>query len=447
MNSNETNSEELIRSAHPWTDPQVVASALIQDHGEAGLIWLDGDGSELGRWLTLAVNPLEQICCRGLPGEKGATNPFQALRSLNPGHWTGWLSYDSASWLEPKNSWRTDAMASLWMGRHDPVLRFDLQQQEVWIEGTDAKRHAEMERWFLGFDRSVNETNDRGQHAKPIHTSWVRHSDRNDYAAGVQRIRELIAMGDLFQANLTSCAHTILQQPISNLDLFLRLRQRCPAPFAGLVVASGEAHGEALLSTSPERFMEVLPNGAVQTRPIKGTRPRDPDPQRDADHAAELICSEKDRAENVMIVDLLRNDLGRVCVPGSIEVSELVNLESYAQVHHLTSVVKGQLRVDRNWVDLLEASWPGGSISGAPKLRACQRLQELEPKGRGPYCGSLLNINWDGRLDSNILIRTVLRKGQELRVHAGCGIVADSDPQAEADELDWKLLPLLEALE
>lgn len=148
-----------------------------------------------------------------------------------------------------------------------------------------------------------------------------------------------------------------------------------------------------------------------------------------------------------MIVDLLRNDLGRVCVPGSIEVSELVNLESYAQVHHLTSVVKGQLRVDRNWVDLLEASWPGGSISGAPKLRACQRLQELEPKGRGPYCGSLLNINWDGRLDSNILIRTVLRKGQELRVHAGCGIVADSDPQAEADELDWKLLPLLEALE
>lgn len=193
--------------------------------------------------------------------------------------------------------------------------------------------------------------------------------------------------------------------------------------------------------------MEVLPNGAVQTRPIKGTRPRDPDPQRDADHAAELICSEKDRAENVMIVDLLRNDLGRVCVPGSIEVSELVNLESYAQVHHLTSVVKGQLRVDRNWVDLLEASWPGGSISGAPKLRACQRLQELEPKGRGPYCGSLLNINWDGRLDSNILIRTVLRKGQELRVHAGCGIVADSDPQAEADELDWKLLPLLEALE
>ena len=148
-----------------------------------------------------------------------------------------------------------------------------------------------------------------------------------------------------------------------------------------------------------------------------------------------------------MIVDLLRNDLGRVCVPGSVDVPQLVNLESYARVHHLTSVVRGQLRDGLNWVDLLEASWPGGSISGAPKLRACQRLQDLEPKGRGPYCGSLLTLNWDGRFDSNILIRTVLRKNNDLRVHAGCGIVADSDPQAEADELDWKLLPLLEALE
>jgi para-aminobenzoate synthetase component 1 len=158
------------------------------------------------------------------------------------------------------------------------------------------------------------------------------------------------------------------------------------------------------------------------------------------------VCSSKDRAENVMIVDLLRNDLGRVCVPGSVSVPQLVGLESYARVHHLTSVVTGQLQEGSTWVDLLEASWPGGSISGAPKLRACQRIAELEPSGRGPYCGSLLRIDWDGRFDSNILIRTVLRKGDQLRVHAGCGIVADSDPQAEADELDWKLLPLLEAL-
>ena len=447
MNANPTPSNTLIRSKHPWIEPESVAHALAQEHGEAGLIWLDGDGSDLGRWLTLAADPLEQRCCRGLPGDAGATNPFEALRSLDPGHWTGWLSYDAAAWLEPTNPWRGDAMASLWIGRHDPVLRFDLQQRELWIEGLDAKRHAQMEHWILGLSERSKRAPQALPEPKPLHTGWIRHSDRTAYAEGVERIRALIAMGDLFQANLTSCSSTTLQESVSNLELFLRLRRACPAPFAGLVVAGGDAHGEALLSTSPERFMEVLPNGAVQTRPIKGTRPRDSDPQRDADQAAELVCSEKDRAENVMIVDLLRNDLGRVCVPGSVDVPQLVHLESYARVHHLTSVVNGQLKDGLNWVDLLEASWPGGSISGAPKLRACQRLQELEPKGRGPYCGSLLTLNWDGRFDSNILIRTVLRKNNELRVHAGCGIVADSDPQAEADELDWKLLPLLEALE
>ena len=147
-----------------------------------------------------------------------------------------------------------------------------------------------------------------------------------------------------------------------------------------------------------------------------------------------------------MIVDLLRNDLGRVCRPGSIQVSQLLGLESYPQVHHLTSVVEGQLASSYSWVDLLRACWPGGSITGAPKLRACRRLQELESMPRGPYCGSLLLRDWDGSLDSNILIRSLFRKGSSLRVHAGCGIVADSEPDAELQELCWKLEPLLQAL-
>jgi len=184
----------------------------------------------------------------------------------------------------------------------------------------------------------------------------------------------------------------------------------------------------------------------VETRPIKGTRPRHSDGSRDADLAADLVSSPKDRAENVMIVDLLRNDLGRVCQPGSIHVPQLVGLESYANVHHLTSVVTGQLRPSCTWVDLLRACWPGGSITGAPKLRACQRLAELEPVPRGPYCGSLLRRDWDGSFDSSILIRTLLLKDRALRLQAGCGIVADSDPQAEAEELGWKLHPLQEAL-
>ena len=225
-----------------------------------------------------------------------------------------------------------------------------------------------------------------------------------------------------------------------------RLRQRCPAPFAGLVIGADDAAGEAVISASPERFLQVDGRGHVETRPIKGTRPRDSDDARDADLAADLVCSPKDRAENVMIVDLMRNDLGRVCQPGSIRVPQLVGLESYASVHHLTSVVTGVLRADCSWVDLLRACWPGGSISGAPKLRACQRLAELEPVPRGPYCGSLLRRDWDGSVDSSILIRTLLLKDRELRLQAGCGIVADSDPQAEAEELGWKLHPLQEAL-
>ena len=147
-----------------------------------------------------------------------------------------------------------------------------------------------------------------------------------------------------------------------------------------------------------------------------------------------------------MIVDLLRNDLGRVCQPGSIKVPHLLVLESYSQVHHLTSVVKGTLNTNKTWVDLLEACWPGGSVTGAPKLRACKRLYELEPTARGPYCGSILNINWDGVLDSNILIRSLIIKESSITAHAGCGIVADSDSQKEAEEMNWKLMPLLNAL-
>jgi len=433
----------LIRTALPWIEPLSLGLALAEAQGESGLIWLDGDGSGLGRWVTLAADPVEQICCRGLPGDPGATDPFAALDRLGPGHWTGWLSYDAAAWLEPGHPWRRDTMATLWIARHDPVLRFDLQRRELWLEGTDTDRHAAMAHWLEALDPKAPPAE---APVPPAHGPWRHHSDRKAFAAGVERIRELIAAGDLFQANLTACTSTRLDGPATNIELFQRLRQRCPAPFAGLVVAAGDAAGEALLSTSPERFLAVQPNGWVETRPIKGTRPRDPDPQRDADQAAELVCSEKDRAENVMIVDLMRNDLGRVCRPGSVQVPQLVGLESYARVHHLTSVVTGRLRAGATWVDLLRASWPGGSISGAPKLRACQRLQALEPMGRGPYCGSLLHIDWDGRFDSNILIRTALRKDDQLRLHAGCGIVADSDPEAEADELNWKLMPLIEAL-
>ena len=446
------------RLERPWIAPPLLARALVERWGAEGLIWLDGDGTPLGRWATLAADPLEQKCRRGLPGEPGSSDPFSALEELGPGHWTGWLSYEAAAWAEPARHWKDDTMASLWIARHDPVLRCDLVARRLWIVGVDRQRLQAMADWLDSLDPAADAPDRAGapghqpQQALAIpHAAWHWHTDAARFAAGVARIREWIASGDLFQANLTACCSALLPPGVPSgaaaaLPLFERLRQHCPAPFAGLVVAGDEARGEAVISASPERFLQVNSTGHVETRPIKGTRPRHGDPERDADLAAELVCSSKDRAENVMIVDLLRNDLGRSCRPGSIHVPQLVGLESYANVHHLTSVVTGELRPERSWVDLLRACWPGGSISGAPKLRACQRLAELEPVARGPYCGSLLRRDWDGSLDSSILIRTLLLKDRELRLQAGCGIVADSDPEAEAEELGWKLHPLLEAL-
>ena len=435
-----------------WKSPELVASQLIQEWGESGFIWLDGDGSDLGRWVTLAVNPLDQFCSRGLKVSEKIFNPFKILRELPQGHWTGWLSYEAASWTEPQNPWQPSPMATLWIASHDPILKFDLQKKELWLEGQDQKRLTIMKNFLkhtFHLKPSESEINTKKQKERnqsiPL-ASWEWKLSSQEYSERVDKIKEWIAHGDIFQANLTTSCQALLPEFMSPIDVYSKLKKCSPAPFSGVVIGDQMARGEAIVSTSPERFLKALPSGEVETRPIKGTRPRDIDPEKDADWAAELICSSKDHAENVMIVDLLRNDLGRVCKPGSINVPNLLVLESYSQVHHLTSVVKGILDTNKTWVDLLEACWPGGSVTGAPKLRACERLHKLEPTARGPYCGSILNINWDGTLDSNILIRSLMIKDSFITAHAGCGIVADSDSKKEAEEMNWKLMPLLNAL-
>ena len=431
-----------------WQDPKIVVKELINSYGERGLIWLDGDGSKLGRWVKIAIDPIEELCCRGLPKDKNGSNPFDNLRNLKPGHWTGWLSYEAGAWIEPNSDWKHNEMATLWMASHDPILKFDLQKYELWIEGCNKKRIED----FAKLLKKISETNQEvaEKHIDkriPIQ-SWEWISSKKDYSDNVIRLKEWIKNGDIFQANLATACKTKIPNQISIIDIFNQLRSHCPSPFGGIIIGGEMAQGEAVLSSSPERFLRVLPTGEIETRPIKGTRPRDKtSTKKDAEMAAELICSTKDRAENIMIVDVLRNDLGRVCIPGSIYVAQLVGLESYEQVHHLTSVIKGSLQVDKTWNDLLEACWPGGSISGAPKLRACRRLYELEKIARGPYCGSFINVDWDGTFDSNILIRSLVIQDKIIRAHAGCGIVADSDPKNEAEEMQWKLLPLLKALE
>jgi para-aminobenzoate synthetase component 1 len=261
--------------------------------------------------------------------------------------------------------------------------------------------------------------------------------------ARVRRTLDFIRAGDIYQANITAPFVAELPEAVRPADVFVALQAANAAPFSAYIACGGDA---AVASVSPERFLRLDARGAIEARPIKGTRPRGATAAQDAAQAAELSASDKDRAENLMIVDLLRNDLSRVALPGSVRVPVLCGLESFASVHHLVSVVEAILRPGLGAIDLLRAALPGGSITGAPKIRAMQIIAELEQQARGPYCGSAAWIGFDGAMDSSILIRTLTVTGDRVVAQAGGGIVDDSDPAAEWDELIVKIVPMLRAL-
>ena len=261
------------------------------------------------------------------------------------------------------------------------------------------------------------------------------------YLDAVARVREYVFAGDIFQANLSQRFEAPLEEP--PWTLYQRLRARNPAPFAAYL----DFPNAAVLSASPERFLRVDVRGHVETRPIKGTRPRGVGPEHDAALALALTESAKDRAENLMIVDLLRNDLSRVCAPGTVHVPELFALERYATVHHLVSTVVGQLAPGKDGLDLLRAAFPGGSITGAPKVRAMEIIAELEPSERSVYCGAIVYWSVTGALDSSIAIRTALAPAGRVYFSAGGGIVADSDPEQEYRETLDKARGLIDALD
>lgn len=250
---------------------------------------------------------------------------------------------------------------------------------------------------------------------------------RERYAEGFRRIKGYIRDGDCYQVNFAQRFRARTDADV--WDLYQRMREDNPAPYGALL----EYPFGQVLSSSPEQFLR-LARGKAQTRPIKGTRPRGQTATEDLRLRAELLSSDKDRAENVMIVDLLRNDLGKVCIPGSVAVPGLFEVESFATVHHLVSTVTGRLRDGLDAIDLLQAGFPGGSITGAPKRRAMQIIDELEPYRREVYCGSVVRLGFDGGLDSSITIRTVLKRQDQLYYWAGGGIVADSDCDAEYQE-------------
>jgi anthranilate synthase component 1 len=238
-------------------------------------------------------------------------------------------------------------------------------------------------------------------------------ADASEYIDGVNAILEYIRSGDVFQVNLSRAWQIDLQQEVHPSDLYHHLCRKNPAPFACLV------HHEKgnIISSSPERLVRVT-NNKIETRPIAGTRPRTNDEQ-DRQWLNELRTDHKEQAEHIMLIDLERNDLGRVCVPGSIEVDELMALESYAHVHHIVSNISGQLRGDMTPIDVLKAVFPGGTITGCPKVRCMEIIAELEKEGRGPYTGSVGYINHNGSMDFNILIRTIFQQQERLHFRAG----------------------------
>lgn len=262
------------------------------------------------------------------------------------------------------------------------------------------------------------------------------------YLQGIQRILEYIRAGDVFQVNLSREWRGELENDFSPVDIYRRLRHTNPAPFAGLLTLSDH---QAVISSSPERLAEVR-DGILRTRPIAGTSPRSADRQQDQAWSDALLRHPKERAEHIMLLDLERNDVGRVCVPGTVKVSEFMLLESYAHVHHIVSAVEGRLRAGVTPGQVIRAVFPGGTITGCPKVRTMQIIAELEQTGRGAYTGSMGYLNHDGSMDLNILIRTLVQDGRHIRLRAGGGIVADSNPQRELRETQAKAEGLLAAL-
>lgn len=264
--------------------------------------------------------------------------------------------------------------------------------------------------------------------------------DRAGYGQRFRAVQAYIHAGDCYQINLAQRFSAPFEGDL--WEAYLALRRSTPTPFSGYLAWDDKA----ILSLSPERFLQAQ-QGKVEARPIKGTRPRGLTPDEDRHLAAELQHSAKDRAENVMIVDLLRNDLGRVCVPGSVQVPQLCGLESYANVHHLVSIVCGELAGGHSPLDLLAAAFPGGSITGAPKVRAMQIIDELEPSQRSAYCGSLGYVDQRGHMDTSIAIRTAVAEAGTLHLWGGGGLVADSEEEAEYQETLAKIRHLLKALD
>ena len=431
-----------------WRDP---VTAFAPFAGEPWAMLLDSAAADdaaaspRARYAFLAARPRTTLLDPAEPfaALAEALGPRRSFSHGTPlpfaGGAVGLFGYELGRHLERAPRRHAGAAGEMAVGIYDVVAGFDLAEQKAWVVASDASARGKAERLAAELETAPVLAAPSSAPPVEIHPEL----ERADYIERVARVIDYIGAGDIFQANFTQ--RFIAERPdgYSAFDLYRRLRALNPAPFAAFLNCGEDL---SVVTASPERFLRLDRLGQIEARPIKGTRRRAADPAEDARAAAELAASVKDRAENLMITDLLRNDIGRVAELGSVTVSALQAVESYATLHHLVSVVEARLRPGLGPVELLRATFPGGSITGAPKVRAMEIIDELEPAPRGPYCGAIGWIGFDGAMDTSIVIRSVSLTRERIVAQAGGAIVADSDPEGEYAEMMAKVAPALAAI-
>jgi para-aminobenzoate synthetase component 1 len=451
----------LLLQAVPYhRDSSILFEAILE---WPWAVFLDSGkpGSTDGRFDILSADPTTTLVTRGeatritnrTDSFESARDPFELLREALgavtrdaanlpfSGGAIGYFGYDLGWRLERLPVVSTDdvGMPDMAVGIYDWALVVDHQQQQSWLVG-QGRDSATRELWQKLIATFSSPPKPQARQRLRIQGPISSNLSRQQYSESFQRIQTYIHDGDCYQVNFAQR----FRVPVTGdpWEAYSSLRRENPAPFgAYLKLPQGE-----VLSCSPERFLQVR-DRKVETRPIKGTRPRGKTAEEDRLLREELDASAKDRAENLMIVDLLRNDLGKSCQPGSVTVPMMFEVESFATVHHLVSTVIGELAPGEDAVSLLRGCFPGGSITGTPKLRAMEIIEELEPNRRGVYCGAIGYLGFDGDMDTNIIIRTLIHRKGSIFFSAGGGIVADSEMEAEYQETFHKAAAMLELLQ
>lgn len=418
-----------LRAAHPRQFPLLLQSAgsegwdLLFHCDAAPQLWSIQDSADF--WPTFERAWLDRPECAV---DAASQLPFG-------GGWIYFLGYELLHVLEPTvvtRDWQDDFPVAA-LARSRGAVLIDRVRQQAWLSAESAELLQQLQQ-LVAADRPLADP-------VPLQLMALTEDEPQTFLAGVERIKSYIYEGDVFQVNLSRGWQVQLAPGIDADAVYASLRRANPAPFSGLF---DFGHCQ-IVSSSPERLLQVR-DGHALTRPIAGTHPRSSNLDEDTLLKDRLVASTKERAEHVMLIDLERNDLGRICLPGTVAVDELMAVASYSYVHHIESTVSGQLRADVSPVAALRAMFPGGTITGCPKVRTMQIIAELESAPRRAYTGSFGYLNLDGSLDSNILIRSFMQQGERLRFRAGAGIVADSDPQRELQETRAKARGLLRAL-